>query len=62
MSFYRLETTNSKIQMDVHAVQRYIGELTKERFILKMYKINRFNNILPQSNKINYENWIQESI
>lgn len=29
MSFYRLETTNSKIQMDVHAVQRYIGELTK---------------------------------
>lgn len=42
--------------MDVHAVQRYIGELTKERFILNVYKINRFNNILPQSDKINYKN------
>lgn len=55
MSFYRSETTNSKIQMDVHAIQRYIIELTKERFILKVYKINKFNNILSQSDKINYE-------
>lgn len=55
MSFYRSETTNSKIQMDVHAIQRYIVELTKERFILKVYKINKFNNILSQSDKINYE-------
>lgn len=56
MSFYRSETTNSKIQMDVDAIQRYIIELTKERFILKVYKINKFNNILSQSDKINYEN------
>lgn len=55
MSFYRSETTNSKIQMDVDAIQRYIIELTKERFILKVYKINKFNNILSQSDKINYE-------
>lgn len=55
MSFYRSETTNSKIQMDVDAIQRYIIELTKERFILKVHKINKFNNILSQSDKINYE-------